>query len=78
MLRCIGGKSLIPYKVGTVSNSESTMHCITKREAFTEDMFSFEDTPAIIVESTLYNLNFLLKQYNSAENKVNKLRRGEL
>lgn len=36
-------KEFDQYKVGTTTNSESTMHTITQKE-FTKDMFSFEKT----------------------------------
>lgn len=59
------------YKVGTVSNSCSTMHKIQSKE-FTEDMFSCEhlnpDSMADL-RSTIYKLNMYRTLYNEYHDK---------
>ena len=59
------------YKVGTVSNSCSTMHKIQSKE-FTEDMFSCEhlkpDSMASL-RSTIYKLNMYRTLYNEYHDK---------
>lgn len=59
------------YKVGTTSNSCSTMHKIQSRE-FTEDMFSCEhlnpDSMANL-RSTIYKLNMYRTLYNKSHDK---------
>ena len=53
------------YKVGTVCNSTSTMHCIQKHE-FVPEMFSTEnlwDKSRPLMEELLYNLNEYRKLY---------------
>lgn len=59
------------YKIGTTSNSCSTMHKIQSQE-FTEDMFSCEhlnsDSMATL-RSTIFQLNKYRKLYNENHNK---------
>lgn len=63
-------KEFDTYKVGTVSNSTSTMHSITKRE-FTKEDFSFEHTEVEenVIESILSTLNDLRDKYLATKDK---------
>ena len=64
-------KEFDTYKVGTVVNSCSTMHCIHKKE-FTLDDFSHEhllgDSKDILC-STISTMNFYRNEYLSTKNK---------
>ena len=64
-------KEFDTYKVGTTSNSCSTMHKIQSKE-FTEDMFSCEhlNTDSMAdLRSTIYNLNMYRTLYNENHDK---------
>ena len=65
-------KEFDTYKVGTVSNSCSTMHKLTSRP-LTRDDFSFEDMldNECIVNEVIYNLNARISDYK-ADGKMNK------
>lgn len=65
-------KEFDTYKVGTVSNSCSTMHKLTSRP-LTRDDFSFEDMldNECIVNEVVYNLNARISDYK-ADGKTNK------
>ena len=58
-------KEMDTYKVGTVCISTSTMDTLGKKP-FTEDMFSFEDTPNEVVENYLETLNTLRQDWIDA------------
>lgn len=64
-------KQFDTYKVGTTSNSESTMHSLTKRHLVLED-FSIpvvNDEAIEVWESTLCLLNTLIDAYNYTNDK---------
>lgn len=65
-------KQFDTYKIGTVSNSESTMHSITKKHLDLSD-FSFPDLYSEEDEgiwySTLELLNTLIDEYNESKDK---------
>ena len=64
-------KEFDTYKVGTTSNSCSTMHKIQSKK-FTEDMFSCEhlNTDSMAdLRSTIYNLNMYRTLYNENHDK---------
>lgn len=67
-------KEFDTYKVGTVANSESTMHTIHKKE-FTLDMFSIETIKnnstgaAIFFKNITYQLNALRNAYLETKDK---------
>lgn len=65
-------KEFDTYKVGTVSNSSSTMHKLTSRQ-LTRDDFSFEDMldNECIVNEVLDNINARISDYK-AGGKTNK------
>lgn len=65
-------KEFDTYKVGTVSNSCSTMHKLTSKP-FTRDDFSFEDMHKneCIVNEVIYNLNARIIDYKAC-GKTNK------
>ena len=58
------------YKVGTVRNSSSTMHLITKRPLTIND-FSY-DTPNDGFQFTIRHFNNLIKEHNEKETKTEK------
>lgn len=74
----INGKEFDTYKVGTVANSCSTMHCIHKKE-FTLDDFSYEHLlnetftgeviPMVLLEATIKCLNENRAHYLSTKDK---------
>lgn len=66
-------KEFDTYKVGTVSNSCSTMHKLTSRP-LTRDDFSFEDMldNECIVNEVINNLNARISDYK-ADGKINKI-----
>ena len=66
----IGGRNLIPYKVGTVANSCSTMHKIHAKE-FTIDDFSHESLTDKIFE-LLLNIIDVLNDNRDAFNTWNE------
>lgn len=55
-------KEIDTYKVGTVANSESTMHTITKRD-FTFNDFAYNEFSEKTMESIIQDLNLLRKHY---------------
>lgn len=61
------------YKVGTVANSESTMHCIHKKE-FTIDDFSHDHLELnfyrICLENTIHCLNIAREEYLKTKDKT--------
>lgn len=63
-------KQFDTYKIGTVANSESTMHNICDHE-FTNEDFSITDTVkrSEAFQSTLIFLNSLRRMYNSTKEK---------
>lgn len=66
-------KQFDTYKVGTTSNSESTMHCIHK-QPFTLDMFSYDATTnslnyAWLAVEMVENLNKIREDYLQTKSK---------
>lgn len=63
-------KEFDTYKVGTVSNSQSTMHKLCSRPLMKHD-FSFEDMRdnECIVNEVVDNLNARIRDYNAGEKK---------
>ena len=61
------------YKLGTVANSESTMHTLHK-DPFDAEQFDFgPGMPDHIIKSTIDNLNYLWMDYQEAVKKGNKV-----
>lgn len=56
------------YKIGTTTNSQSTMHTIHKR-AFTANDFSMEHVIPAVAEMWIRNLNSIRERYLETENK---------
>lgn len=64
-------KEFDTYKVGTTANSTSTMHTLTKREAFREKDFSFERVNEDVKKSYIAFLNEALKAaHNNPKDKM--------
>lgn len=63
-------KEFDTYKIGTVSNSQSTMHKLCNRPLIKQD-FSFEDMHdnECIVNEVIDNLNARIKDYQLTKNK---------
>lgn len=63
-------KEFDTYKIGTVSNSQSTMHKLANRPLIKHD-FSFEDMHdnEYIVNAVIDNLNARIKDYQLTKNK---------
>lgn len=63
-------KEFDTYKIGTVSNSQSTMHKLCNRPLIKQD-FSFEDMHdnEYIVNAVIDNLNARIKDYQLTKNK---------
>lgn len=55
-------KEFDTYKIGTVANSESTMHTITKKD-FTFNDFAYTDFSEKAMDSIIKDLNLLRKKY---------------
>lgn len=64
-------KEFDTYKVGTTANSTSTMHTLTKREAFREEDFSFERVYEDVKKPYMVFLNEALKAaHNNPKDKM--------
>ena len=59
------------YKVGTVRNSSSTMHLVTKRE-LTEDDICHDGMSQTRIEGILHEINMAIRAYNSETDKLLK------
>lgn len=62
-------QELDTYKIGTVSNSTSTMHTLAKKE-ITRDMFYFDGVDEEYIDFVLNKLNLQREKYNESHSLV--------
>lgn len=60
------------YKVGTVENSSSTMHLITKRSLTLDDICTEGSYDSSALEGIVTVINEMIEHYNSAKSKILK------
>lgn len=60
------------YKVGTVANSSSTMHLITKRSLTLDDICTEGSYDSSALEGIVTVINEMIEHYNSAKSKILK------